>query len=900
MSALSKARALASTAMLLSLAWGAAAIAQDATPADGAPVEREKIVITAQKREATLQETPVAVSAVTGETIEQAQIRDPIDLQTLVPSLRVSQFAASTNTEFNIRGIGTSSFNPGLEPSVGVFVDGVYLPRSGAAINDFLSLERVEVVRGPQAVLYGRNTPGGVVSFITKKPEYEWGFDGEATYGNFDQRILKGSATGPIVSDQLAVRLDGVWNQRDGFLTNVVDGSKVNDRDRYNVRGQALWEPSADVSLRLIAGYGNIDERCCAAPFTFYDPIDLFAFETLGATIPTLPANPHSGDIAIDGRVQSDVKTNEYSAELNWEFDGFTFTSITAKTLYDESQDIDADFSSLDLAGRRFIQQEYDSFTQEFRLTSTGDRAVDWIVGGFYYNNKLDFTNNTPYGDQLRPFTDLASRQLFSQSFGQQNVDELFGLFGLGPTAGAPSLLELLVASNAQAGNPLALQLAQQGRGGPLLGGAAYLGDGQGLVEEDYDYDTKSWSVFGQVDVHLTDKATFTVGMRYAEEEKDIDARIDINDPWSALNFADLGQDLRLVSAQTCLNPADYQTCVFFVPFVLAQAGAPFNPLVPLTDAQAANPGINALLALNSTQFNPPSGNFADSREDENLAATAIFSYDWTDRLSTYASYSTGFKPGGFNVSSNATLTGVIEFNEETAESIEVGLKASVLGDTANVNFALFDQTIDGFQSNNFVGGGFALQNAGSITIRGLEFDGVWNPTERLLLTGGFSWLFDSKYDKFVNGPCPDLFSLDDPGPCTPTINTLTGLPTLIQDLSGKDIGTEWTGSLTGTYFQPIGANLEGFLRGEVYYVDDQFLTTSQDPRIVNDSTTLLNASVGLGAKDGGWELQVWGKNLAEEEYFKGGFPSVGLLGTSYNNYPSDPRTYGVTLRVRH
>jgi iron complex outermembrane receptor protein len=146
------------------------------------------ITVTAQKREQTLQETPVSVAVVTDEAIEQSQIRDAADLSTLVPSLTVAEFAASSNTQFTLRGVGTSSFNPGLEPSVGVFVDGVYRPRAGAAINDLLSVERVEVIRGPQSTLFGRNTPAGVVSFITKEPEFEFGGDAELTFGNYGQR----------------------------------------------------------------------------------------------------------------------------------------------------------------------------------------------------------------------------------------------------------------------------------------------------------------------------------------------------------------------------------------------------------------------------------------------------------------------------------------------------------------------------------------------------------------------------------------------------------------------------------------------------------------------------------------------------------------------------------------
>ena len=154
----SKAVAMGTTAILTGLFAGSAMAQVDV------------ITVTSQKREQTLQDTPVSVAVVTGAQIEQSQIRDAADLQTLVPALRVSEFATSTNTEFNLRGIGTSSFNPGLEPSVGVFIDGVYRPRSGSAINDLMSVERVEVIRGPQSTIFGRNTPAGVVSVITMAP----------------------------------------------------------------------------------------------------------------------------------------------------------------------------------------------------------------------------------------------------------------------------------------------------------------------------------------------------------------------------------------------------------------------------------------------------------------------------------------------------------------------------------------------------------------------------------------------------------------------------------------------------------------------------------------------------------------------------------------------------------
>ena len=335
MSKFNKAAVLGTTAILAGLIGASSALAQV-----------DVITVTAQKREQTLQDTPVSVAAVTGEQIEQSQIRDAADLQTLVPSLRVSEFATSTNTEFNLRGIGTSSFNPGLEPSVGVFIDGVYRPRSGSAINDLLSVERVEVIRGPQSTLFGRNTPAGVVSVITQEPEFEFGYVGEVTVGNNGMRLARASVTGPL-SDTMAIRLDGTMHQSDGYI-DIEDGRNANNRARHSWRGQLLWNPGDSTEVRIIADYGNIDENCCAAPFAYYDPIDQGALVGLGGT--AIPADPDGGDrIAIDGDLNTQLVTSGISAEINHDFDAFTLTSITAFRTYDEDQNFDADFSDLDL-----------------------------------------------------------------------------------------------------------------------------------------------------------------------------------------------------------------------------------------------------------------------------------------------------------------------------------------------------------------------------------------------------------------------------------------------------------------------------------------------------------------------------------------------------------------------
>ena len=223
----------------------------------------EEIIVTASKRPQTLQEVPIAVSVVTQETIERAQVNDIMDFQTLVPSLRINQLQTTGNTNFVIRGFGNGANNPGIEPSVGVFVDGVYRSRSAAAMADMPNVERVEVLRGPQSTLFGKNASAGVINVVTAAPDMD-GMTGSASIvaGNLNQVIVKGDISGPL-SDTWGISLSGSVNQRDGYFENLSNGSLLNERDRWGVRGQLLWLPTDALTFRLIADKEEINEKCC-------------------------------------------------------------------------------------------------------------------------------------------------------------------------------------------------------------------------------------------------------------------------------------------------------------------------------------------------------------------------------------------------------------------------------------------------------------------------------------------------------------------------------------------------------------------------------------------------------------------------------------------------------------
>ena len=756
----------------------------------------EEILVTAQKRTATLQDTPVAVSVVSGELLKQKSLDDIQEMELAVPSLNVTQNQSSSQQTFAIRGLGTSGNNPGLEPSVGVFIDGVYRSRAASAIDDFIAVERVEVLRGPQSSVYGKNTPAGVISIVTKKPQREFGADFEQSFGSYNSKITRGSITGPI-SDTVSYRVSGNRNTRDGFIDNIQEGrDAVNDRDRYALRGQLLIEPSDELTIRVIADTSSINEDCCGAPFYYNDPGNAATTTALGATI--LPDDIYARKIKFDSDMETDQKQSGYSVQLDWEAESYSFTSLTAFRDFEETNDIDADFIDIELSGVLQNSADRQVFTQEFRLQSTGENKFDWLMGYYYYDADQVTGGNNRLGAFARPFFDSRIGGLVSL------VESL---------AGAPT--------------------------------GSYIGSGTGRTSE-FDLLTTSHSVFGKLDWHINDKLTASVGARWSTEDKEIDARITTEAPYSAYDFSDPTSS----------------------PVVAALAG--INPAFPVFAGYV--------------QLFRPVPEFSEKRSEQEPTGELIVSYEYSDDVSLYASGKRGYKAGGFNVSSGS---GGADFDKELADAWEVGAKIRALDNNLQFNVAAFSQRLRDFQSNAFNGSVFVLTNAGEIQIDGLEFDTLYAPTANLFLSFAGSYL-DHQYTSYVGGP-----QIVRPAGSTPPLPP-------VQDLSGKPLSgvADWTLSSSINYVKSFGA-IEGFANLAARYRGPRNVLSEQNPIADQGSYVTANATVGLRDADGLWTVTLWGKNITDEEYTDGLFNSVIQAG-SFNAYPGDPRTYGITLRLQY
>ncbi|MFT4939618.1 MAG: iron complex outermembrane receptor protein [Paraglaciecola sp.] len=783
---------------------------------DGVGVER--IMITASKRSTGLQETPIAVTVVGSQDIEQAKVLDIGDLQTLVPTLRVTPLQRSTNTNFSIRGFGNGTNNTGIEPSVGIFIDGVYRSRAAAQIGDLPRLQQVEVLSGPQSTLFGKNASAGVISVRTEAPSYDLEGKVEAGLGNFNQRLLKGYVTNGV-TDTLALSLSAGINTRDGFTDSIVGLGKLNDRDRWNIRGQALYEPMEDVTVRFIADYSEIDENCCTVADVINGPTT-GAVRALGGVVLD-ESDPFAYQSALNTDPRNQVEDGGVSLQVDIDFEGFAFTSITAFRNNESQYLSDVDFTSLDILTEEG-HTKIDTFTQEFRLTSIGERKLDWMVGGFFFQEDVDTGDTLFYGNNTRNYFDvlLAGLDPTLASFGLPPgiLGNVEGIYGLAP-------------------------------------GTAFFAEDTAINSE-FIQANDAYSFFVNLDYHLNEAFTATLGMSYTNDEKDVGIVSNSNEAFAAIDF-------------------DSTPTAFGVPLSLT----PFAGFIPF---------------IEGLQFLPPQLDFPNSVEDGKSSDSKTtwsvrLAYELNRNINFFATAATGFKATSWNLSrdtrpfpddeSAITTANLTRANQsygtrfagpEEATVYELGMKSSFKNGAFNVT--LFNQTIEGFQSSIFVGTGFVLANAGEQNTKGIEFDSRYWLTEDVVVTLAGT-LLDPEYVSFEGA------------------SGLTGP----VDLSGTQPAGIHEQSITAgiTYNFEFENGMFGYVRTDYIYESEAQIVENVPESMTREVST-FNASAGLNLENG-VNIQLWIRNLNNDEYFMSAFPPPIQAG-SFDAYPNQPRTFGATV----
>lgn len=637
-------RTLLATSVLVSAAHPAFAQASSDTAQDPEPSQDEVgsvIIVTAQKREERLQDVPSSIAVVDGDTLQALNLTEATDLQFLAPGLGLGDSNTPRGAGFRVRGVGTAVFADGIEQSVGTVVDGVPLARAGQGLADLIDVERVEVLRGPQGMLFGRNASAGLINIVTKRPSLDdFGIEGRASYGSDNDIQVGASLTAPIVSDLAGVRLTGFFNQRDGFVTNLANDQDLNTRKEYGLRGSLLIEPSSDLEIVLRADWSKRDNRANIWTIRALGDASPFLATPVPGVIPPLVSprvreqvGPENRVVEIGGDLFNLMEGWGVSSEINLSLGDYTVTSVTAYRDWQQSDNNDADQSVFNILDRNQGTNDLYQFSQELRLTSPEDQLVSFVAGLFYYESGN--TNNT------------VQRGKFVPTVAQLN--------SIGVTV------------------PL---------GGPIVVAPADLA-GRSV---DSDIGVRDLAAFGQANVNISDEFKIILGARYTDTRvQGVYQRSAAPGTSPLFNlalgapFAPLAYDLETsdgdLSYRLGVQYAPNPDLNFYATYSRGYKGPGFNTLPDLT----VDPGSTALAAAVVRPEIPTSyeagvkAAFADGAVN---VALAIFRTEFQDFQAQVFEVPPGSTLGSFRVRNAGELSSTgfeLDVNAEPTDGFRIG-----------------------------------------------------------------------------------------------------------------------------------------------------------------------------------------------------------------------------------
>ena len=699
----------------------------------------DTVVITARKREENLQDTPISVSAYSADGLDKRGATNISEIDTFTPNLQFNQAASNSGdrsaASIYIRGVGQSDFVPTTDPGVGVYLDGVYIARSVGSALDIMDIERVEVLRGPQGTLFGRNTIGGAISVTSRKPGDELSGSLSASYGRFQTYTVKGQVDIPI-ADNLSSSISILRKGSDGYIDRPNLGDTSGEDNRWAGRAALRWEPTDRLEFNLAIDGTRLRETACCGELieVFEDSLNV-GFHN-GAIAGGDPASPlFFSDADIPDGEFVDLTTRNFPAELDlWGIslttdyeisDNINFKSITAFRDFEAINGRDADHSPLQINETPNIL-ENQQFSQELQLQGAAFAdQLNWILGLYYFDE---------------------------DGFNQDNVR-------------------------------FAIIEAISG----------------GFTE------SKSYAAFAQTTYNITDRLSVTGGLRWTRDEKEFTPRAFLVE-----NFAGVP------------NPLDN--------------GNPIPPGFPLT----------------------PSDTVEQSQEE--VTPYANISFEMIDGLLTYASYSEGYKSGGFVQRNFPPRADVPIFQPEFVEVWEVGAKFESADGRLRLNAALFNTDYTDLQIQVFDGIAPVTQNAAAARIRGAELEAKWAPIDGLLVEAGVGYL-DAQYTEV------DPFATE-------------------VSLSSQLIETpEWSSSLGVAY--TIETNDWGAFTPRIdwAYQSETFKDARNTDALFQPGFHVLNASLRYESPDDLWSAAIIGRNITDERYLQSGFADAVVQGVAEGTY---------------
>ena len=790
----------------------------------------EEVIVSAQKRVESLQDVPISVTAMQGDKLQSAGIANMSSLADNVPNLFISD--AAVNTNIYMRGMGSGN-NQAFEQSVGMYIDGVYMGRGRQYRSPFVDVERVEVLRGPQGTLFGKNTVAGAINVTTASPDAGEELNGsiavvaEENGGKIAEGYVSGSVT-----DNFALRFGGKWRETDGYMKNQFLGTDEPALDETLYRLTAVWQPTDNLDVNFKYSHSNYDR--VGAPSTAklfldaegrardvpnasafagiaYAAMDNFFPDFVAAT-QTEFTTYKDNNLGFDGKTAqigrnpeiSENKTDNLVLKVDWDVAGMLFTSITGSSSYESLDGVDVDWLPLQFISRD-DDQDFEQFSQEFRITSPGGEFFDYVAGLYYEKSNLEFDRRVDLDTNLGDLT-----------------PKIIGIDNL-----------MIVLSGGQySANQIARSHA-------------------------YSQDSDSWAVFGQGTFNLSDSLRVTVGLRYTEENKDVETSQFLSDDNTGLS----------------------------------------------------TPSMNPFLAtIWAENFNSYNYQFKEKRATDKWLPSLNVQWDAFDSTMLYFSFSQGFKSGGFTGADDGEPAGYVagqtpdpvqtiftdpadafEFQDEEVDAFEIGGKHTLLDGGMTLNWAAFYTEYDNLQVSVFKGVGFGVTNAASTIVQGIEVDLNWQATDDLRLGASGGWL-DAEFEKYPDAPCTAI-QLDVDQAC----GTPAGFTN--NDLSGQETtyAPEYTASLFFDYITGVGSNgMEFFVGGELNYSDEFSSAGDNDPLDRIDSYSKTNLRLGLRGKD--WEVMAFGRNIFDEEVFSQSV-DVPVLAGSHFRFIDEGAVFGARVK---
>ena len=882
-----------------------------ATVTSGAyAAELEEVIVTAQKRAESLQEVPVSLTAISGTKIEEAGLHSFAEMSAYVPNLAITENAV--NTIISMRGIGVGA-NQSFEQSVGVYVDGIHYGKSRQGRTALFDVQQVEVLRGPQGILFGKNTLAGAINITTATPDADEEFGGKISGSkeSFGGTTLEGHLTGSI-GDTIGLRLAYKDRSNDGEFKNTYAGALTKSMptvDESMWRASATWEPTDSTRVEVKHSESDNVRLGQNSITTVFDPVSNLGaasglmFGVVGMVRPEFAGivasgnrTPYRDSQAIGGCALeanmgmssaicdaggerpegTDTATSDTSLSFEMELDnGYTLTAVAGRGRYEYQDGLDADWLPLEFIGRSDIS-EYDHTSQEFRLTSPTDGRFSW-VGGVYLDQQDQEIDRTVVIDGTFGLPEMVMKTILGGGNPALGLDTILAL--------NPAQVGGINATTPVPGTGLTLQGLYDATG-CAVGAASCLDytlkvgvEGSTKFQQagrlsNWTQDTNSRAVFFQGTYDLTDSVAITAGARYTEEEKRSHALMELTTNTTGLGVPNTN-----------------------------------GVLAAIVDGFGLGVAHEFDEDRSSTQF-LPAANIEWTRSEDSMI---------------YLSYSEGFKSGGFNSVDDQlpafTDEGVqptvpgpgFEYDDENADSIEIGGKHTLLDGGMTLNWALYDSTYENQQVSTFVGTGFVVTNAATTEIQGLEVDLQWQATDQLRLGASFA-LNDGKFGSYPGAGCTvqqqagllglaraagrEVLLSSDP------VTSFDGCAASFRgdgvqsgasvDRTGEKVGVDYNGTLTADYARPVMGGLLWATSIDINFTDGfQMIGGSNDPSTYQDAYSKTNFRTGL--KGDNWAVMLYGKNVFDEKTASGAF-NIPLASGAFAEYTTPGSVWGATL----